>query len=183
MLSILGESPVNTLNPPYGVDVANARNQLYDASKSVQAEGWAFNSEENYSLAPNASGNIVVPENLLSVDADTETAFDIVLRGTMLYDKKAHSLVFTRALKCEVIWMFAFDELPECARLYIKIKAARAFQARFLGSDSIQKFTELDESRARVTLMSEEGRTGDTNILNDPALAYITRRGNPRRGR
>jgi len=183
MLSVLGESPVNTLQPPYGVDVADARNRLYETSKAVQVEGWVFNSEEQYPLSPNASGNIVVPENMLSVDADTETAFDIVMRGSVLYDRKNRTIIFTRAVKCEVVWMFPFDEIPEPARQYIMIKAARRFQARFLGSETVHKFTEADELRARVTLMNDQGNTADVNILNDPALSYITRRHNPRRFR
>lgn len=183
MLSLLGESPVNTLQPPYGVDVADSRNRLLEMTKTVLAEGWAFNTESEYTLTPNSDGNIVVPSNLVSVDADNETSVDIVLRGEKLYDRKNKTFVFTRPLKCEVMWYFPFDELPECARLYIMIKAARAFQARFVGSAEQHKFSELDETRARVTLMNEEGTTADTNILNDPALAYITRRYNPRRFR
>jgi hypothetical protein len=181
MLAILGEAPVNTLVPPYGVDVAEARNLIYETSKSVQSMGWAFNSEEQYTLAPDSAGAINLPSNMLAVDADTETAFDIVQRGSILYDRKGHTSTFTRSVKCEVIWMFPFDEIPETARQYIMIKAGRKLQARFVGSELLHKFSEHDETMALVNLMNAEANSADINILNDPSLMYITRRNSPRR--
>lgn len=181
MLDILGNSPVNTLNPPYGVDVAKAKNLLYEASKDVQGEGWAFNTETEYTLVRDASNHIPVPENMISVDADQDPSVDVVERAGELYDRKARTNVFAADVKCEVMWMFPFDELPECARRYIMIVAARRLQARELGSDTLHQFTALDETRARVRLMHEEATTSDINILNGPAQAYISRRGDRRR--
>jgi hypothetical protein len=181
ILSIIGEAPVNTLVAPYTQDVANARRMITEALKDVLAEGWKFNEETDYTLSVDGNGEIPVPENCLSVDADTDAAVDVVFRSGKLYDLKTHSFQFDHDVHCEVVFYFPFDEIPECARRYVMIKAARREQARFVGSDTQHQFTQMDETRARVVLQNEQGQTADINILNDPALRYMTRRDHPRR--
>jgi hypothetical protein len=181
MLSLMGNSPVNSLAVPYGADVAQARALLNEVSIDVQTEGYNFNTEDDYTLYRDADGKIPVASNIISIDSKTAWAKDIVFRNGYLYDKKAHTDVFTQDLKCEITWMFAFDELPETVRRYIQICAARKLQVRFLGSTEQEAFTKDDETRARVRMLSEQGITADVNILNDPALAFMTRRFSPRR--
>lgn len=181
MLSLMGSSPINSLATPYGADVAQARALLTEVSIDVQTEGFNFNTEDDYTLYRDANGKIPVASNILSVDSKTSWAKDIVFRDGFLYDKKAHSAVFTQDLKCEITWAFAFDELPETVRRYIMICAARKMQVRFLGSTEQEAFTKDDETRARVRMLNEQGNTADVNILNDPNLAFMTRRFSPRR--
>jgi hypothetical protein len=183
ILSLMGEAPVNSLVPPYTQDTANARRMLLEASKSVQAEGWKFNSEEDYTLSQDADGEIQLPSNALSVDCDQETAFDLVVRGNRLYDLKDHTFTIGQNVKAEMVWMFPFDELPECARQYILIVAARRNQHRFVGSGEQHQYSAVDEGRARAVLMNEQAQTADANILNDPTMAYISRRWMHRRFR
>lgn len=182
-LSLMGSSPVSSLVPPYGADVANARNLLLEVSKNVQSEGWSFNTECDYTLHRDANNKIPVASNIIAVDADTDWAVDVVERDGFLYNKKplAHTFVFDHDVKCEVVFMFAFDELPQPARAYIMICAARKFQSRYLGSENQHAYTEMDETRARLNLMSAEADAADTNILNSPDQAYITRRWQTRR--
>lgn len=181
MLSLIGESPVNSLVPPYIGDVAHARALLLNESRDVQAEGWAFNQETDVTLARNNTNQIVLAPNVVSVDADTDPGVDVVQRAGKLYDRKNHTFVFDHDLHVEIMYQFPFDELPECARRYILIRAGRCLQARWVGSEQQHMFTKEKEDRARVTLMHEEGDTADINILNDPHLAYTTRRWTPRR--
>jgi hypothetical protein len=182
ILSLMGNSPVSSLVAPYGADVAQARNLLAEASADIQSEGWVFNTEEEYDLTRDAITNkIAVPSNACRVDADTDSGVDVVFRDGFLYDRKNHTFVFDHNLKVEIMWLFAFDEIPETLRRYIQIAAARRFQARFLGSENQHLYSEMDETRARVRALNDEGDTRDTNVLNDPNLAYMTRRHQQRR--
>lgn len=181
MLSLMGNSPINSLATPYGADVAQARALLTEVSIDVQSEGFNFNTEENYTLYKDGNGKVPVASNILAIDAKTDWAVNVVFRAGYLYDKKNHTDVFDHDVKCEVTWMFAFDELPETVRRYIMIAAARKLQVRFLGSDQQEAFTKDDETRARVRMLVEQGNNADANIFNDPDLAFITRRYGPTR--
>lgn len=181
MLSLLGNSPINSLAAPYGADVAQARALLREVSMDVQSEGFQFNTEEDYTLARDVDNRIPVPANVISVDAKTDWSTDVVFRNGYLYDRKAHTDVFDHDVHCEVTFAFAFDELPETVRRYIMICAARKLQVRFLGSEQQEAFTRDDETRARVRMLTEQGNTADVNILADPALAFMTRRWGPTR--
>lgn len=184
MLGLLGEAPVSSLVAPYTLDVANARNILREQNKKVQAEGWKFNQECDVTLSRNSDNEIILAGNVISVDADTDPTVDIVQREGKLYDAKNHTYTFDHNLQVEIVYMFSFDTLPECVRQYIAIKAARVFQRRFVGSETQNGFTQEEEIAARVTALHEEGVVADVNILNDPHIAWTTRRYAPtRRGR
>lgn len=181
ILSLMGESPVSTLTPPYGSDVATARNLLAEANKDILSEGWKFNKDEQYELTPDVDGHIAVPSNAISIDADTDSTRDIVVRSGYLYETSARTDVFTSSIKCEILWYFAFDELPEYARRYVQIVAARRYQARYLGSENQHMYSELDETKARILMMRGETDTADYNMLKHPDQAYIARKNGPPR--
>jgi hypothetical protein len=89
----------------------------------------------------------------------------VAMRGRKLYDRVNHTFVFTKSIKAELVLMLEFDELPQAARHYITIRAARVFQQRVVGSDTLGSFTERDEVRARTALKRFEAKTADYNIL------------------
>ena len=62
MLSTIGESPVNTVEDTGNVDVVIARQILQTASREVQARGWHFNTEINYTITPDSDGYLVLPK-------------------------------------------------------------------------------------------------------------------------
>lgn len=180
-LALMGQSPVNSLVAPYGVDVANARNLITEVSKDVQADGWKFNQLRKVTLQRDGNNKIPVASNVVSVDADTDAGVDVIFRNGFLYDLKNNTDEFDHDVVCEVKYYFAFDELPETARRYIMISAARKFQVRYLGSENQEAFTQMDETRARVVFVRDQAESADLNILNSPDQAYITRRWRTRR--
>jgi hypothetical protein len=167
LLGTIGEAPVNTLESTGLVDVAAAKQLLAEVSREIQTKGWDFNSETDYPLPRAEDGTITVPTNTLRVD--TTRAFKqykVVQRGTRLYDKAKHSYVFDKTLMAEIIFLLPFTELPEAARYYITIRAARRFQDRYLPSTLEHSFTEADEMAAMTTFKEAEGDTGDYNMFN-----------------
>lgn len=168
MLSTIGESPVNTVEDTGNVDVVIARQILQSVSREVQARGWHFNTEKDYTITPDSSGYLLLPTTVLKADTvSPDESTDVVVRGSKLYDRRNHTYCFTNAVKVDMLVLLTFDALPEVARNYITIRASRIFQERVVGSDTLQAFNSQDEARALVSLMDYESDTADFNILND----------------
>lgn len=167
ILTASGEQPVSSLDGTTA-DAANAEQVLDEILRDVQTKGWHFNTEEEVPLAPDTSRQITLPANVAKIDlSGSETAdVDIVQRGVRLYDRKAHSYEFSRTLKVDVVYLLPFEELPEAARRFITVKAARVFHDRFVGSESTHRFTEQDENIARTELNRADLDNSDANIFS-----------------
>lgn len=168
MLGTIGESPISSLDASTGVaDAVIARQVLSEVAVQVQEEGWHFNVEENFVLTPSTdTGNVYLPANCLEADTTgDDRLMDVAMRGRRLYDRTNHTFVFTKSIKANLVLMLEFDDLPQAARHYITVRAARVFQQRVVGSDTLGTFTERDEVRARAALKRFEAKTADYNIL------------------
>jgi Tail tubular protein len=166
MLSVIGEAPVNTLEGAATVDVIQAKAVLQQVSREVQSVGWHFNTERDYPFLPDVNGEVVLAANMVLVDADTEPDVDIAQRGNKLYDRKNHTFQFKTGIKAEVIYLLAFEDLPQVARQFITIRASRIFQDRMVGSETLHGYTEMDEKKALADLKELEGDTGDYTIFD-----------------
>ena len=176
MLAAIGEAPVNTLTGSLPVDVKIAQSTLVEINKSVQAEGWSFNTEIDVTLTRNASKQIVLPVDVLRVDANIHQHPDIdpIQRGLKLYDRLKNTFEFDEDLICTVVYFRDFDEIPEQARSYINIRAARIFVDRLVSDQGLRTYTKEDEIRARVTLTETDLANGDHNMLRgDPSLTTV----------
>ncbi len=176
MLEVIGEQPTNSLEISGISEVSLARELLHNVSREVQSMGLNSNTEEAYPLPPDVNGHIVVPLNVLFIDA-TDPAIDVVVRGNKLYDRKNHTFVFSKPLECDMIWFLAFEDLPQATREYVTIKAARQFQSRFLGSETLFSLTAQDERAAWINLLEAEAETGDYSIFDNYTVNRILRRG------
>jgi hypothetical protein len=167
ILSVIGESPISSLSDISSVaDAVVAQSTLSEVNRQVQTKGWHFNTEHDYVLAPSVSGEIIVPSNFIRVDTSgDDREVDVTQRGTRLYDRTKHTYTFTKSLKCDVVVLLPFEEMPQAARHYVTIKAARVFQSRTVGSEALYQFTAMDERDAMLDLKRAEGITGDYNIL------------------
>jgi hypothetical protein len=168
LLSVADEAPVQSLTVTGLLPLTNARAALDEVSRLVQSGGWKFNTEYDYPLTRETDNTIKVPGNAVKVDVNDEYlgSCDPVQRGLKLYDAKNHSYTYTTDLKATVVFLLPWDELPQPARHYIMVKAARTFQAREMGSESIDRFTDADEQAALLAFSSHENDVGDHNVLN-----------------
>lgn len=167
MLSNIGESPVSTL---VGADgdafVATAIVVLDETARAVQNNVWEFNRDVNYPMVPDGSGNINITADMLNVDTSARSsAYDVTTRASKLYNKTAQTFVFTETIYCTVVWEFAFEDVPQYARQYIAVRAARVFARRMLGDVTGQQLTVEDEARAEANAKRAELKTADRNIM------------------
>lgn len=183
MLATVGEAPINTLAGDLTADIQIAVNLLRDTSRAVQSMGWSFNTEKEYELSINGSGEIEVPGDALEVDlsdVNSSWAEDVIMRGNRMYDKYNHTYTFTENKKFDIVWFLPWTELPEAARNYIKIRAARVYQDQTVGSKDHHTFSMIDEVQALTLLQIAEAEAGDYNIFDSPDMASIVNRRRPR---
>jgi hypothetical protein len=166
------------------VDVSLAESILDETSVDIQTQGLHCNTEINYPLTANVNGEIIVPTNCVRIDTtETSADIDVTQRGNKLYDRGERSYTsFTGTLRVEMVLLLDFEDLPQHVRRYSTVKAARRFQGRYIGSESLGGFTEIDEREAMVQFERAEKLNEDNNILSDNFDTYkILSRGSPRR--
>lgn len=167
MLAAIGEAPVNMMDS--GLPDAGIAEQILTRTfRAVQARGWWFNHEVNYPLSPDVNDEIQLPANTLKVDSyGDDRALDVIQRGTRLYNRGDHTYTFTKTIKVEIVFLLAWDELPQTVRDYITVKAARIFQDSMLGSNALHAFKEADEREARAALNEADAESQDSNMMVD----------------
>jgi len=176
MLRTIGESPINQLTGALPIDGLMAKETLREINKDVQSEGWHFNTEIDLTLTRGDTNEIALASNVLRVDPNLQDhpSIDAVQVGSKLYDRKKHTYTFDEDLICTVLYYRPFNEIPEPARRYVMIKAARVFTDRTIGDDGLRSYTEKDEVRARAILMETDYSNADHNILRgDPATTNV----------
>jgi hypothetical protein len=172
MLGHIGESPVNSISDTNALPIsaATAISVLDEVSRSVQAEGWHFNTELKVTLSPAGDGTITLSDDILEVDT-IDTSIDIAQRGLSLFDRSNNTSVFSKALEVNLTRLLDFTSLPEAARRYITLRASRVFQGRMVGSRELEALIARDEYNARADLMDTEGNNSDRTIFDSYAVA------------
>ena len=141
ILSNVGQSPVSAVDSTNPM-VATAETILDEVSHAVQTEGWSFNTESHYQFTPDNAGDIVIPDNVLSLDVVGEAQANPVIRSGRLYDKYNHTYTWAEAISANVVWFFDFEDLPEAFKQYVTIRAANLFAGRAVGSTEAARYSE-----------------------------------------
>lgn len=188
-LMSIGQAPVNTLDASGIRDVNIAQLVLHNTMRAFLSEGWDFNTDYGYTLTPNGSDRIQLTDAMLSVDP-TNTYIDYVERYDTSNDYRAlwdlvnQTFDITDTVKCDIIWFYEFEQIPQAARDYIAVKATRQFQAGAVGSEILFRFSSIYEDELRANFMRTQTRRKDRNMMYqsvDPITrAIFTRRHNPR---
>ena len=167
MLTAIGESPVNTITQATTTDVSIALATLNNVSREVQSQGWFFNTDLNYTLSPNTNNQIELPVNALRLNTvNLSKSYNLVERNRKLYDRKNNTYTVNYPVTVDIIFYLEFEEMPEVARRYCTLRAARIFQDRMLGSNQLHGYHQQDEFTALMDMKEAEGDIGDHNIFN-----------------
>ncbi len=175
ILMSVGETPVNTLTVQ-SPEVAIAQKTLRQVCREIQAEGWSYNTENQYPIDLDTNNQCIIPNNVLQLDLNIfehGKDYDIVRRsdnGVMkVYDKKNHTFTFENCSKLyfDIIWMLDFEDLPQAFKDYITIRASRIASNRMVNSQPSAKLLETDEAAARALAVEYEMKQADHNIFSD----------------
>jgi len=183
MLSVVGEPPVNSLTSQRA-DSFIAQSLLDEVSREVLTYGWQFNTEDNITMTPETTtGYLYIGDSVVRVDMDPryDDTYDIVVRGNRLYNRKTNSYTFTAPIQVQQVVLMDFDDLPEIAKRYITVRAARIFQDRMVGATTLHAFTATDEVVALTKLQEYENEVGDYSIFqSDDMIRPFLRKGSYR---
>ena len=172
LLGVVGQAPIATLdNPVLGVQVAI--NVLAEVSRSFQTTGWSFNTQSDATLAPgDEDANRIPLTNILKVTAPRKR---LTVRGGYLFDADRYSDDFenTTCTGLSIVHALVFDDMPPPARYYVAVRAARTYQKRVLGEQSLDRFTAEDEYNALTTFLESEGDAETYSIFDHPDVAGI----------
>jgi hypothetical protein len=176
-LENIGEAPVDSLETQQVAEARIAERTLLEFHKEGQSQGWSWNSETDYLFTKDvASGEIVVPANVVRWSPNPYTwAGRFQLRGQKVYDRTNRTTKLgaeITELEANVVFLLSWDDCPEPFNRWITIRSARVFSDRVLSSDSIFKYTALDEQNALTELRRMETENVQPNLLTGgPGMA------------
>ena len=183
VLQMLGEAPVNSLQGQFGL-AKQAEVALNDVSRTIQTEGWSFNTDLEKKLERNSSNEIELSSNVSRVVVDNleYPDIDVVQRGDKLYDRRNNRYTFDEDLIVDMTTILEWDLLPEHARQYITIKAGRQLQEAIIGSSDLTKLNLTQELEARSAFLEQETTKTEHSMLRgnlnrtSPINTYIPSR-------
>ena len=177
MLSAMGERPVTSLTTTSSTSALAERTLDY-VNRRTQVAGRHFNTELDVPLTRDSNNHILLANVMMKVDVNpyVYNNIDPVFRGGKLYDVKNRTYVFSQDLKADIVYLLDFETIPETAREYITIKAARIFQDRYFSDMEMAGFTREEERDALRELRRDEGQQADLNIFDNYSSARILNR-------
>ena len=170
ILGAVGQAPVTTLDQT-NPDVAIAYDTLVEVNREVQAEGWSYNTETEYPFLPDVNGDILVPSNILLLDLSNSyenNGYEVVLRSGKLYNKIDHTFTWEGEVKCDVVWLFDFSDLPTPFRDYVAARSAVQASTKMVGESTVYQMLQQKEAMARANAMEYECNQGNYSYFGMP---------------
>ena len=181
ILGAIGQSPVTTITGNANPEVAFIYNLLRDSNVDVQNEGWHFNTEEHVNYKPNASGKIVIANDILKMDVSkgwTHKLYDVVKRNGNLYDKLDHtddwSDAATNGIDLDITKLFTYEDLPSVFKRYIIAKAATRAATQLVGNPQLAQLLQQQEAVTRASCMEYECNQGNHTMFGLPEDTVYT---------
>ncbi len=187
LLRSLNEAPINTLDDTESVDAAVAWSSLQEVLNAVQAEGWHWNREYDFTLTPEEDNTVLLPENYLAVMAaywtdNPTTPCQFTERGRKLYDLEAHSYTsFTQPVTVDLILKLDWTEVPEYARRYVTVRAMQQFQGQMQSSQVVYQVQQSEVDSARAVLEQREDEANPMNMITGNRQTFARLHGQGRR--
>jgi hypothetical protein len=176
MLQTIGESSVTTLAGTLPYEVAVAQTILKEVAREICMDSFVFNTEEDRVLTADGSGNYLAttPQDYVQI-RNQGSGEDYVIRSGKVYSMKDKTDTFTvgDTITITGVYLLDFLDLPEAAKRYCLIRAARTYADRMVGSKDIRAFSERDEMEAKAKLADYEFGVDKINMLGDSStVAY-----------
>lgn len=192
ILSTIGESPVNTLigNLPLSASVALAA--LNEQVNAIQLDGYWYNSDTQVTLPADSNGNVLLGVNVAKIEISRKryAGKEIVNRPQFnsggvgqpqLYDRRHQTYNLSSipggVIADRIVYVLDWSQLPESAKRYMTIRAARVFADRWVGAETVHQFTAADELNAKRAMEAHKADEDELNILQSPSTQEALYRG------
>jgi hypothetical protein len=203
MLAAVGTAPITDLTAGQSLlDVQMATDRLRAAAREVQSAPWQFNRRNNQHLASVGSyiwtntdattttlNVFTPPTNLAGFDGARnylKTPVNLIIgpstryapTGTMIFidaDTNRDGLPATvsQLIYLDAWFFYDFEQMPETARRYATVLAARRFIAATIGAQELEGFSLKDEAQALRLLKRDQGDDTRPNMLNHPDVNRV----------
>jgi hypothetical protein len=179
MLSLVGQTPVETLGSGANAIVAMAENILNEVDRETQAMGWWFNTEKSVLYSPNKQNNVELGSDIFHVDSATKTVGgrgglnkNYTKRGGKLYNLEDHTFTFTSDVSLDVIKALDWLDTPMLFRNFVAKRGGRILVERYLGDGNLITSAADQERRAHEAMTFENSRQSDRNFLTDNPMRF-----------
>jgi len=192
MLAAIGQSPITQagLTAASNPDVAMAKETLYEVSRQIQAEGWAFNKECNVIMPVDTNGEITITGNIMQIDAATynyrgrssvsnyydssystmsqNANYDLIMKNGKVYDKRNKTTKFDGPIQCDVIYYRVFTDCPPSIQYYISDAASMVLCQRIIGDGDMYRMLSQRVEESRTYALQYETVQGDYSFFGSP---------------
>ena len=93
---------------------------------------------------------------------------DLVKRNGKLYDLVNHTDVFDHDMELDVVYLYAFEDIPSVYQRYIIARASTRAATQLVANTELVKLLQGQEGLARASLMEYECNQGDHSYLGWP---------------
>ena len=178
ILGALGQAPVSRIynktdgefiytNP----EIAVVHQILKEVCVDVQNEGWSFNTEFNFEMLPNQDSEVNIPTDVLRLDVTEGQVYrdtDVVRRGGKLYDRYNHTFKFSKPIRLDFTYLFAYEDLPSVFQRYITLRASGRAATQLVTNPQLVQLLAQQEAQARAACMEYECNQGDHTFFGTP---------------
>ena len=194
ILGALGQSPVTTLgtvtdnsgaeivNTFANPEIALIYNILRESSLDIQNEGWAFNKEYDVKKVPDSNKQILIANNILSMDVhdSDKRDYDVVIKvdssddQKKLYDRlnvnetSKTPFEFDDDMYVDIVYWYKYEDIPSVFKRYITYRAAVRSAVQMTTNAQLVQMLTVQEQVARAACMEHECNQGDHNFLGQP---------------
>jgi hypothetical protein len=166
LLLSISETPLDALEPIDGhYEAQLAVGFIEEAKKEFLSEGWAFNTDTNWSFLPDSQGYITLPDVAISVDPSAGENYTV--KSGRIYNLDDKTFKFTAPVECDVIWEEDFDNIPQVFAVAILAQAKERFYATVVGVDATLQFLQKEAFELMVKARRSEIQMGDYSIFDD----------------
>ena len=175
MLSVIGESPINTLENLQNIDAINALRILRLVNRQEQARGWSFNIINSLTLNPDVlTKKIRWQDNYLFLKGSNGEK--LIRNGEYVKDLANDTINFEDPVTCEAILLVPFEEMPDPMRSYIIAKASLAFQTRYFNAPELTQITAQTLNECWMRLQEYEMTNNNYNMLENSDVVTLKER-------
>lgn len=147
VLRELGETPVTSVDETYPT-LAQILPAMEDARRNTLAEGWWFNSFDDFTASPTPAGEVILSEDTLAFYPEDVEKF--TWAGRYVRVTGTGSKVVGAPVKGRVVLDIPYDELPESMRYLVTYRCAYEVYVADFGEDSTARVIANKMSAAYV---------------------------------
>ena len=165
VLQVLNEPTLPSLeNVGTNHTISTIKGILERTTDEVLSKGYWFNPE-SITLPPLVTGDIVLPQNTLSINSG-----QYIKKSGKLYNKNGNTYQFTEAVTITLILNVSYSDMPSTAYYYISDLVALNALNALDGDSTAMSIAQQSIKNSRLALKTEAIKNSNTTLLTIPEI-------------